>query len=142
LERLQQKPTFDPDRGALLTLHPSLRRVIALLALLFLAFMAWTGITGGVTQWPESATVGQKAQTVTQLLYGLFALMSTITVVRARRWRSVSRIGWAGSVTIAAGLAAVVWGGTSPMTGIPTGAASLLIALVVLWALRVGFRDA
>jgi hypothetical protein len=43
-------------------------------------------------------------------------------------------------VTLAAGLASVVWGGTSLLIGLLSGAAALLIGLGIAWLLRVGAR--
>jgi len=44
-------------------------------------------------------------------------------------------------VALAAGLASVVWGGTPLWIGLLSGGAALLIALAMLWLLRVGARS-
>jgi len=43
-------------------------------------------------------------------------------------------------VTVAAGLASIVWGGTSVAIGVLSGGAALLTGLGVIWLLRVGAR--
>jgi hypothetical protein len=48
--------------------------------------------------------------------------------------------GWAASLTIAAGLAPVVWGGNGWLSGLVAAAAAVLIAAGVIWMLRAGDR--
>ena len=121
-----------------MTLSPALRRVLLAIAVfLFLGF-AWLGLSGGVNQVSQSTTLGQKAQTLTQAGYGLFALLSAITAFWGSRWRRLVQGGWVISVTLAGGLASVVWGGTSIWIGLVAGVASLLVALGITWLLRAG----
>lgn len=80
------------------------------------------------------------AQTLTQFGYGLFAVLSLVTTFWARRVNPLMLAGWIVSVTLAAGLAAVVWGGTSLLMGLLSGAAALLVGLGIAWLLRVGAR--
>ena len=107
---------------------------------LLLLWLAWTGLAGGARQLPQSETVGQIAQSVTQLAFGLFALLSLVTTFRGRRWNLLALAGWTISVALAAGLASVVWGGTSLAKGLLTGTAASLIGVAVAWLLRVGAR--
>jgi hypothetical protein len=60
------------------------------------------------------------------------------TTFGARRWSPISYAGWVVSVTLAAGLAAAVWGGTSMAVGVLSGVATLLIALAIIGLLHVG----
>lgn len=115
-----------------------LRRALLGLISLLLLWLAWTGLTGGVHQLPQSQTPGQVTQTLTQLAYGLFALLSLVTTFWARRWHRLVVAAWIASVTLAAGLASVVWGETSILTGILSGAGALLIGLGIAWLLQVG----
>ena len=119
---------------------PAVRRVVLAVALLLLLTLAWTGIHDGLDQLPQSQTVGQKAQTFTQVAYGLFALLTAVTTFWGRRWGRVSQASWVSFVTLCAGLASVVWGGTTLGIGLLAGGATLLVALAITWLLRVGAR--
>ena len=119
---------------------PTVRRVLLGIALLLLVGLAWTGLSGGINQLPQSTTVGEKAQTLTQFAYGLFALLSAATAFRGRRWARVVRAGWVVSLALAAGLASVVWGETSLAIGLLSGAAAGLIALGIVRLLHEGAR--
>ena len=123
-----------------LTLPPRVRQVLLAVVGLLLLWLAWTGLTQGVKQLPQSETVGQITQSVTQLAFGLFALLSLVTTFWGRRWNTLALVGWTISVALAAGFAAVVWGDTSLAKGLLTGAAALLVGLVTAWLLRVGAR--
>ena len=116
---------------------PALRRVLLVVLAAFLLWLAWEGLSGGVGEWSGSTTAGQKAQTVTQFAYGLFALSLLVVSLAAPRWRTPIEIGWVVSASLAAGLAPVVWGGSSIPMGIASGAATVVIALAVAWLLRV-----
>lgn len=76
-----------------------------------------------------------------QLAYGVLGLSCVLTTFWVRRWGPMIQISWALSVALAAGLASVVWGGTSLGIGLLSGGAALLIALAMLWLLRVGARS-
>jgi hypothetical protein len=119
---------------------PKVRRVLLGIALLLLLGLAWTGLSGGINQLPQSTTLGEKAQTLTQFAYGLFALLSAATAFRGRRWARLVRVGWVVSLALAAGLASVVWGETSPAIGLLSGAAAGLIGLGISWLLHEGVR--
>lgn len=121
-------------------------RVLTGIAVAFLLFLAYTGIEGGIDQFNQSThgsyTGGQIVQTVFQLVFGVLSL----AVVGTWFWkRSASRpviIAWIVSLTVAGGLASVVWGGTSVWIGVISGAASALVAWAVALLLRVGARGA
>ena len=106
----------------------------------FLLAMAWQGVSQGINQFPESKTAGQIAQTLTQFAFGVFAFLSLVTTFWGRRWNSLMLAGWTVSVTLAAGLATVVWGGTSLLIGVFTGAVTFFIGFGTAWLLRVGAR--
>jgi hypothetical protein len=123
-----------------LNLRPKVQRVLLGIALLLLVSLAWIGLSGGINQLPQSTTVGEKAQTLTQFAYGLFALLSAATAFRGRRWARLVRVGWVVSTTFSAGLASVIWGGTSLAIGLLSGAAAGLIASGIVWLLHEGVR--
>ena len=123
-----------------MTLRPRVRQALLTIVGLLLLWLAWTGVAQGVKQLPQSETVGQVTQSVSQLSFGLFALLSLVTTFWGRRWNTLALVVWTISVALAAGFAAVVWGGTSLAKGLLTGAAALLVGLVIAWLLRVGAR--
>ena len=127
-----------PDSVAALTIRTSVRLALLTISVLFLLGLAWVGLAGGVDQLDESRTPGQKAQTVTEFAFGLFALLSVVTAFWAKRWNSLMLGSWIVSVTLGSGLAPVVWGGTSVITGLISAASVLVIALGIAWSLRVG----
>jgi hypothetical protein len=120
---------------------PALRRVLLAVAVLLLLGLTWTGLSGGLHQLSHPQSSGEKAQTFTQLAYGLFAFLSVVTTFWGRRWIALIQTCWAVSATLAAGLASVVWGGTTLGIGLLSGGAALLIALGISWLLRVGARS-
>jgi hypothetical protein len=117
---------------------PAARRIFLAVAILLLLVLSWTGVSGGVRQIPQSRTLGRWTQTIAQLAYGILSLLCALTSFQGRRWRALILTCWVVSVTIAAGFAAVVWGGTSLGVGLVSGGASLLIALAIVWLLHVG----
>jgi len=119
---------------------PAIRRALRTLALFFLLGFAWLGLRGGISNLADSHSLGQKAQTFTQFAYGVFAALGVVTTFLGRRWNSLVIGAWAVAITLAAGLASAVWGGTSVVIAVLSGAAALLIALVITWLLRVGAR--
>ena len=115
------------------------RTLLAVIALLLL-WLTWTGLSQGLKQLPQSQTLGQLAQTITQFAFGLFALLSLVTTFWGARWNTLMLAGWTLSVTLAAGLASVVWGGTSLVVGLLAGGGALLVGLGIAWLLRLGAR--
>jgi len=123
-----------------LTPRSRIRQALLAFGVIVLLWLAWTGLRGGITQWSEAHTTGQGIQTATQFAYGLFALLSVVTTFWATRWNLWMLAGWTVSATLAGGLAAVVWGGTSLLTGFVAGGAALVIAVGIAWLLRAGAR--
>lgn len=91
----------------------SFRRVFLAIALLLLLGLSWMGRWDGLHQIRQSHTIGQQAQTIAQIAYGLLSLLGLLTSFRARRWGPLILGCWAVSLSLAAGLASVVWGGTN-----------------------------
>jgi len=118
----------------------AIRRVVLGLVVLLLLAFSWAGFSGGVHQLSFSHSAGEMAQTFTQFGYGLFALLSVATTFVGRRWARVVSGGWVISASMAAGLATVVWGGRSLLIGLLSAMAASLVALGLVWMLRVGAR--
>ncbi len=106
-------------------------------AILLLLSLAWLGIKGGVDQWPQSLSLGQKVQTLTQFAY---AIMSLVVAARMPAVPLFVRALWLASITTAAFLAPMVWGDTGWGSSLLAGVATLLIGLLLLWLLRLGNR--
>jgi hypothetical protein len=123
-----------------MTLNPRIRLALLVAVVVLLLWLAWTGLSGGAHQIHQSQTLGQTLQTISQFAFGLFALLSLLTTFWSRRWNRSMLAGWTASITLAAGLASVVWGGTSLLIGFLSGAAALLIGLGIAWLLRVAAR--
>jgi hypothetical protein len=121
-----------------LSLRPVVRRVLLAVAVLLLVGLSWTGLSGGLHQVPQSHRLGERIQTVAQLAYGLLSLLSIVTTFRWRRWAPAVLVCWAISVMTAGGFASVVWGGTTLAIGLLSAAATLLIALAIIWLLHTG----
>ena len=124
-----------------MVLHPALRGTIGGLAALLLVWLAWEGISGGVTQWSDVTTAGQRIQDVTQLGYGVFAVLALITAFRWKQFRRFADVGFVILSSAAGGLAVVVWGSQSTLSGVATAIASAAVAALIVWMLNVGTRN-
>ena len=114
------------------------RRILQGVAVALVLLLAWTGINGGINEIPQAATAGQRVQAYAQLAYGALSLAVLAAAFWARRLAQLAIAAWVASLTIAAFLAPIAWGGTGLGPGIAAGAASLAIGLAVGWALRQG----
>ena len=117
-----------------------MRRAAAGIAVLLLLVVAWLGLSGGITQWTDGVTPGQRTQLVMQVAFGLGALLVVTTTFWRRRWLRFAEIGFAIACAAAASLAAVVWGEQSILSGVFAGAGAFVIALALIWMLRAGVR--
>ena len=118
-----------------------LRRALFVVVALGLLALTWSGVNGGMHQWDQSRSPGQVAQTLMQFAFGVFALLSLVTMVRGRRWSRVTGAGLTVSLGLAGGLASVVWGGTSVPIGLIAAFASAAIGLGITWLARVAVGD-
>lgn len=123
-----------------MTLNRRIRLVLLGVVNLLLLWLAWTGLSGGVHQFSQSKTPGQTAQTIMQVALGVFALLGVVTTFWGRQWNRAMLAAWIASVTLAAGLASVVWGGTSLLVGMASAGGALVVGLGVAWLQRVGAR--
>lgn len=117
-------------------LLPILRPILAVVAVLLLLALAYTGISGGIDQWDDWSTAAQRIQLASQIIYGVSALFILITRFRWHRLRRAAELGFIVFGVMAAGLAAVVWGGGSLVSGVLTGIAALAIACAIVWMFR------
>ena len=120
-----------------MTLPPRVRQILLVIVCVVLLWLAWIGLSGGLHQLSQSRTPGQIVQTLTQFGFGVFALLSVVTTFRAQRWNRLMLVSWVISLSLAAGLASVVWGDTSLWVGLIAGSAALVIGLAIAWLARV-----
>jgi ammonia channel protein AmtB len=120
-----------------MTLPPRVRQILLVIVCVLLLWLAWIGLSGGLHQLSQARTPGQMVQTLTQFGFGVFALLSLVTTFRAQRWNPLMLVGWVISLSLAAGLASVVWGDTSLWVGLVSGSAALVIGLGIAWLARV-----
>ncbi len=112
------------------------------LGVAFLLLMGYTGITGGLQQIGQSATLGQRIQTATQLVFGLLGVAAVATLVVRRRWARLMLVAWGAAISISGGMAVVVWGGQGPLPAAAATVGSALIAWLTLWAVRPAMTPA
>jgi hypothetical protein len=117
-----------------------LRRALLVLAILLLLALAWLGFQGGIQQWPQPQSPGQRAQTIAQFAYGLAALLTVASVWRTGTFERFARVSLLVSLSVAAGLAPVVWGDAAWWAGLVAALAALLVGLLILWLLSAGAR--
>ena len=117
-----------------------MRRSLLVLAAVLFLILAWLGLRGGIQQWPESHSLGQKVQTGAQLAYGILSLLAVASVARTAGFTRVVRLSWLVTITIAAGMAPLVWGDGAWGAGLVAGLAALLVGLLILWLLSAGAR--
>lgn len=115
-----------------------MKRFLLVVAILLLLYLAWSGIQGGVEQVSQAQTLGQKVQTASQFVFGLLSLLVGASAFRVHRFSRIVRWTWVAAVTIAGGLAPVVWGASPWASGLVAGVSALAIALLILWILRIG----
>ncbi len=118
-------------------LHPVVRRSFAVIAVAALLWLAWEGLRNGVRDWSGSSA-WQRAQLVSQLMYGTFALLAVFTAFKLREFGKYADLGFVVGAVAAAGLAAVVWGEQSILTGVASGVAASVVAGLIVWMLRIG----
>lgn len=100
----------------------------------FLLFIGYTGITGGFQQVGASATLGQRVQTGTQLLFGVLAVAVVGALAARHRWSRPLLVGWGAVLSVSAGFAVIVWGGQGALPAAAATLATALIAAFTLWA--------
>jgi len=118
--------------------RPIVRRLVLAVALLLLLGAVWTGLHNGFSLLSASQSRGQKVQSVTQIAFGLFALLGLVTSFTARRFRPAALACFALTLCVASGMFVVVWSRSSVLVGVLTGAVAFLVAWAIIGALRQG----
>jgi hypothetical protein len=122
------------------TPNPALRRFFLVVAVLLLLGLTWTGLQGGASLLRASQSGGQKLQAFLQIAFGLFALLSAVSIFSGRRWFSLAPACFAMTLSLAAGLFVVVWSHSPVIVGIVTGLLALCVSLAIIWLLGAGAR--
>jgi hypothetical protein len=76
-----------------------------------------------------------------QVLYGLAASASVFALLARRAWLEGALAVWTLTVTLAAILAPIVWGGAPWTSGAVSGVATLVVAALVSWGALAHLRD-
>ena len=121
-------------------MNVKVKRTLLGVAVFLLLALTWLGVKGGIEQWPQSSSLGQKVQSSAQFAYGILSLLAVASVVQRGRFARVVRILWLAALTIAGGLAPVVWGDAALGAGLVAGFASFAVGLLVLWLLSISTR--
>ena len=120
------------------------RKIAFALSLITLLFTGVIGVYNGLTQWVEGETPLQHSVTVGVFLYGVFGLVTAYGLLRRRRWPLKTGIAWAIPIVYVPGVAVMVYGddGAALGSAIAASAGSALIALGVLWTIKVSTEAA
>ena len=119
------------------------RKIAWVLSLCVLTILGCLGVYNGLTEWGEGPTPFQHSVTVGVLLYGVLGLITAYGLVRRERWTIWPAIGWAIAVSYVPGVAVMAYGGEDAIlsSAIAASAGSALIALGVIWTVRVATRE-
>jgi len=101
------------------------------------------GLHEGLTEWNEGHTGLQHSVSVAVLLYGILGFTAAYGLFRHRRWSVGTAIAWGLTVTYAAGVAVISYGGEDATIGSALAASGscALIALGVVWTARLTTRN-
>ncbi|MFL5562017.1 MAG: hypothetical protein ACJ79K_11125 [Gemmatimonadaceae bacterium] len=109
-------------------------------AIVLLVALCGTGMNSARDDWSSAMTTGQRAQAVAQVVYSAAGLLAAVALAaRLPVARRLFRI-FAIAVTLAAGLAPVVWGETAWWTGVLAAVAAAVIAWLIWLAFVRGER--
>ena len=112
------------------------------LLVLLLGLSAYNGLYEGMNAVRTAAGTGMRVATVTQLLYGACSVLALLALAVRRAWVEPLLIGWGVAVTLTAGLAPIVYGGTAVWPGLAAGLATALLAWLTLALWRIARRAA
>ncbi|MGH7562664.1 MAG: hypothetical protein ACRENB_16780 [Gemmatimonadales bacterium] len=103
------------------------------LVVLVLLAAAWLGLFEGFNGLRDADTRGQRIASVFQVLYGLAAAGSLVTLFAAPVWTRLTLGVWCVAVTATATMAPIVWGEESWRSGAVAGAATAVFVGLVAW---------
>ncbi len=130
-------PGADPDTSGSVTRRVIARRLLLAVITLVLAAIAWGALHGALRQATLVQTTGQRAETAVQAMCGCLSILTALTCYWQRPWAHKVRVAWAASLVLGAGLSGLVWGPAMPLAALVMAGGTLLVALLVLWAMRL-----
>jgi len=119
------------------------RKVAWVVSLCVLAVLGCLGVFNGLNEWGEGETPLQRSVPVGVLLYGILGIITAYGLFRRERWTIWPAIGWAVAVSYVPGVAVMAYGGEDAIlvSAIAASAGSALIALGVIWTVKVSTRE-
>jgi hypothetical protein len=111
----------------------AMRSIARWAAVALLVAINGLGLQSAVDALDSADTVGQQAAIATQFGYALTGLLAAGALLGRRSWANGPLWVWAGLVTLTGGMAPVVWGEAGMGAGLVAGAASAVIAALVVW---------
>jgi len=119
------------------------RKVAWVASLLVLAVLGCLGVFNGLREWGEGETPLQHSVPVGVLLYGILGLITAYGLFRREDWTIWPAIAWAMAVSYVPGVAVMAYGGEGAILGsaIAASVGSALIALCVIWTVKVSTRE-
>ena len=90
--------------------------------------------------WSHCDTVGRQVQATFQIIYGILSLLAGVLLTMKRSLPKVLEWTWSVALSVAAGMAPVVWSTGSELQGVAAAVGGVLVALGILWLERRGFR--
>ena len=116
---------------------PVRRLLLGLGVVLVLALVA-NGLIGGIDQLSQATTSAQRLQSYMQIVLGALGIVVPVAIVGDWGVARVIAGCWAVVVGITGGIAPVAWAGASRLIGAIAGLASLVVAVGIVWLLRIG----
>ena len=116
----------------------NVRRIILMGTIVLVLILAWISISGAISQYSRSQTIGQIAETVIQIVCGLLSALIVLTCFYLQKLRRPVRFAWLISLVITTGLSSVVWGPPMLIVGVISGVITYLVARGIIWLLQVG----
>jgi hypothetical protein len=117
-----------PPVGHLMQTRLRMRTWIALVIIVALAVPA---VMNARSEWQGAESQAQHAATIVEVSYGLIGLLGTIAVIMRAPWARQAILAWAVLITLTAGLAPRVWGGSSLLMSLVSAVFGALIATVI-----------
>jgi hypothetical protein len=109
-------------------LHLRIRTWIALVVIVALCVPA---VMNAPSEWQGAETRAQHVATIIEVSYGAFGIVGAIATILRAPWSRLAILGWAVLITLTAGLAPRVWGGSSLPMALLSAVFGALIATVV-----------
>ena len=101
----------------------------------------WVGIQQGLNGYRGSADLAQRITSGAQICYGIAAGAVLIALLRRSTMLKVALVAWGGTLSLVAGLAPVVWGGSPWPVGVLSAVACAATAALIGWGAVAHLRS-